>query len=181
VLADDPMLLPQPRTRRPLPRIVFDSRLRIPLTSRLVETARTAPVWVVTTDAAPGRVQLEARGVRVLSGPPRHGHVDLEWALATLRAEGLWSVMVEGGSNLLGALLASRLFDQVALFRAPLILGGQKSRPAFGGPDPGRLADAARLTPRSPLVRARSRALSPAAPADGSYELWYPAPGRATI
>ena len=61
---------------------------------------------------------------------------------------------------------------------APLLLGGRASRPAFGGPDPARLAQAARLTPRSPLLGLRGQALSPAAPADGAYELWYPA-GRA--
>ena len=132
----------------------------------------------MTTGGARGRGALEARGARVLAGPERQGRVDLEWAMDALRAEGLWSLMVEGGSELLGALLAQRLFDQVALFRAPLLLGGRASRPAFGGPDPARLAQAARLTPRSPLLGLRGQALSPAAPADGAYELWYPA-GRA--
>jgi diaminohydroxyphosphoribosylaminopyrimidine deaminase/5-amino-6-(5-phosphoribosylamino)uracil reductase len=178
VLADDPLLLPQPRTRRAVHRIVFDSRLRLPLTSRLVATARQAPVWVVTTDAAAGRVQMEARGVRVLSSPGRDARVDLDWALERLRAEGLWSIMVEGGSEVLGALLARGLFDQVALFRAPLLLGGRGSRPAFGGPDPAHLSQAARLSARSPLLPPTSRALSPAAAPDGSYELWYPAAGR---
>ena len=41
--------------------------------------------------------------------------------------------MVEGGSEVLGAFLAERLLDQLALFRAPLLLGGRGSRPAFGG------------------------------------------------
>ena len=177
-LADDPRLLPRPRTRRPFHRVVFDSRLRLPLDSRLVSTARRSPLWVMTTGGARGRGALEARGARVLAGPERQGRVDLEWAMDALRAEGLWSLMVEGGSELLGALLAQRLFDQVALFRAPLLLGGRASRPAFGGPDPARLAQAARLTPRSPLLGLRGQALSPAAPADGAYELWYPA-GRA--
>jgi diaminohydroxyphosphoribosylaminopyrimidine deaminase/5-amino-6-(5-phosphoribosylamino)uracil reductase len=178
VLADDPLLLPDPRTRRPFHRVVFDSRLRTPLDGRLVRTARQSPVWVVTTGAAPGRAQMESRGVRVLAGPSRDGHVDLDWALEALRKAGLWSLMVEGGSELLGALLARRLFDQVALFRAPLLLAGRGSRPAFGGPDPEQLSDAVRLTARSPLLPPRSLARSPAAPGDGAYELWYPAGAR---
>ena len=178
VLADDPLLLPQPAVRRPFHRVVFDSRLRLPVESRLVRSARRAPVWVVTTQAARGAAALEERGVRVLAGPARDGRVDLDWALTSLRDAGLWSLMVEGGSELLGALLARRLFDQAALFRAPLLLGGRGSRPAFGGPDPARLADAVPLTARSPLVSARSGAVSPAAAPDGSYELWYPAPAR---
>ena len=86
--------------------------------------------------------------------------------------------MVEGGSELLGALLAARLFDQVALFRAPLLLGGRGSRPAFGGPDPRPPRRAVRLTARSPLLPPRSAARSPAAPEDAAYELWYPAGAR---
>jgi diaminohydroxyphosphoribosylaminopyrimidine deaminase/5-amino-6-(5-phosphoribosylamino)uracil reductase len=175
VLADDPLLLPQPRTRRPFHRVIFDSRLRTPLRSRLVSSAGDSPLWIVTTEAAAGREALEARGVRVLAAPARDGHVDLARALAALRAEGLWSLMVEGGSDLLGALLAARLFDQVALFRAPLLLGGRQSRPAFGGPDPARLSDGVRLTAHSPIVGPRRTAVSPAAAADGAYEIWYPA------
>ena len=55
--------------------------------------------------------------------------------------------MVEGGSEVLGSFLAARLVDEVALFRAPLLLGGRGSLGAFGGPDPSRLADALRLEP----------------------------------
>jgi diaminohydroxyphosphoribosylaminopyrimidine deaminase/5-amino-6-(5-phosphoribosylamino)uracil reductase len=175
VLADDPLLLPMPRTRRPFHRVIFDSRLRTPLRSRLVSSASDSPLWIVTTTQAEGAEALEARGVHILAAPPREGRVDLEWGLAALRAEGLWSLMVEGGSELLGVLLAARLFDQVALFRAPVLLGGRSSRPAFGGPDPAHLEDAARVTVRSPILPARSTALSPAVPADGAYEVWYPA------
>jgi riboflavin biosynthesis pyrimidine reductase len=49
--------------------------------------------------------------------------------------------MVEGGSEVLGSFLAARLADEVALFRAPLLLGGRGSLPAFGGPDPDDLGD----------------------------------------
>jgi diaminohydroxyphosphoribosylaminopyrimidine deaminase/5-amino-6-(5-phosphoribosylamino)uracil reductase len=175
VLADDPLLLPVPRTRRPFHRVIFDSRLRTPLRSRLVSSASDSPLWIVTTTAAAGREALEAREVRILAAPAREGRVDLEWGLEALRAEGLWSLMVEGGSDLLGALLAARFFDQVALFRGPLLLGGLHSRPAFGGPDPARLSDAARLTARSPILPARSGARSPAASGDAAYEIWYPA------
>jgi diaminohydroxyphosphoribosylaminopyrimidine deaminase/5-amino-6-(5-phosphoribosylamino)uracil reductase len=55
------------------------------------------------------------------------------------------SVMVEGGSEVLGSFLAERLVDQVALFRAPLLLGGRGSLAAFGGPDPSSIGDGLRL------------------------------------
>jgi diaminohydroxyphosphoribosylaminopyrimidine deaminase/5-amino-6-(5-phosphoribosylamino)uracil reductase len=156
--------------------VVFDSRLRLPAGSRLAASAARAPVWVVTLPGADAkaRAALQARGVRVLEADGRDGRVEVGAALAALRRAGLWSLMVEGGSELLGAFLRARAFDQVALFRGPLLLGGRGALPAFGGPDPARLADAARLRRTSPLVPPRSAARSPAAPEDGSYELWYP-------
>jgi diaminohydroxyphosphoribosylaminopyrimidine deaminase/5-amino-6-(5-phosphoribosylamino)uracil reductase len=91
--------------------------------------------------------------------------VPVAWALEELGRRGLTSLMVEGGSELLGSFLAARAFDLLALFRAPLLLGGRRSRPAFAGPDPRRLAGALRLRPR------------PGPSAD--YELWEaPRPGH---
>jgi diaminohydroxyphosphoribosylaminopyrimidine deaminase / 5-amino-6-(5-phosphoribosylamino)uracil reductase len=176
VLADDPRLLPVPAVRRPFTRVVFDSRLRLPLASRLVRSARRDPVWVVTASAdARRRRALEAAGLRVLRAG-RGTRVSLPAALQALRREGLWSVMVEGGSALLGALLAGRHFDQVALFRAPLLLGGSGSLGAFGGPDPRRLREAVSLSPVNPLTGECTR--GPGLPPAGVCELWYPAAAR---
>ena len=179
VLADDPLLLPSPRTRRPFHRIVLDSRLRLPPDSRLLRGAPRDPVWLLTTSRhARRRMALEEAGARVLVAPSRAGRVPLRWALRTLFAEGLWSLMVEGGAETLGSFLAAGLFDQVVLFRAPLLLGGRGSLSAFGGPDPGSLASARALAPslapetvrggEFDLVRSLCRAAGPLA------EVWYP-------
>lgn len=162
VLTDDPLLLPSPRTKRPFHRIVLDSRLRMPVASRLVRTAGKQPVWVVTTRSArrANRNRLESRGVRVLTVPSRAGRVDLKRALSAFYAHGFTSLMVEGGSEVLGSFLAGRLFDEVALFRAPLLMGGRDSRPAFGGLGLPRVAQAIRL--------------EKAATANKHYELWRP-------
>ena len=150
-LADDPLLLPEPRVRRPFHRVVFDSRLRLPLRSRLVRSARRSPLWVLTLEDDPRkRARLERRGARVVTVRGR-GRVPPAAALRELYARGVRSLMVEGGSELLGSFLGAGLFDQVALFRAPLLLGGRHGRPAFGGPDALRLADAVRLRPGPPL------------------------------
>jgi len=162
VLADDPLLLPEPRTRRPFARVVLDSRLRLPLTSRLVKSARRSPVVVLTTGAGASarRRRLEALGVRVIVVPARAGRVELGAALRALYRARVTSVMVEGGSEVLGAFAERRWFDQIALFRAPLLLGGRGSLPAFGGANPRRIADA------QPL-----RAVESGSP---HFELWYP-------
>ena len=159
VLADDPVLWPRPRTRRPFSRIVLDSRLRLPLASQLVRTARRSPVVVVCVrghEAA--RRRLERAGVTVLVEPRARARVSARGALRVLWRHGIRSLMVEGGSEVLGSFLKERLFDQVALFRAPLLLGGRDSRPAFGGPDPHEIGEALRL--RGPSLP--------------SFELWRP-------
>jgi diaminohydroxyphosphoribosylaminopyrimidine deaminase/5-amino-6-(5-phosphoribosylamino)uracil reductase len=158
VVADDPRLLPSPMTRRHFYRVVFDSRLRLPLTSRLVRTARLSPVVVVCAKApAARRRRLEEAGLTVLAAGGR-GRVGIDAALKSLWRHGLRSLMVEGGSELLGSFLAAGTFDQIALFRAPVLMGGRQSRPAFGGPGPRRLAEAWRL--RGPKLP--------------GFELWYP-------
>jgi diaminohydroxyphosphoribosylaminopyrimidine deaminase/5-amino-6-(5-phosphoribosylamino)uracil reductase len=151
-LADDPLLLPAPRTRRPFTRVVLDSRLRLPTTSRLVRTASArAPVVVVTTAASarsPRAGPLTACGVEILTaGADAGGRLRLDEALATLQGRGITSVMVEGGSELLGGFLRARLVDEIALFRAPIVLGGRGSRPAFGGDDPEELVEGLRVEP----------------------------------
>lgn len=163
VLADDPLLLPTPRTKRPFHRVVLDSKLRIPPSSRLVRSARRQPLWVVTTALASRakRSRLERLGVRVLAVPGRKRRVDLKRALLALHAHGVTSLMVEGGSEVLGSFLAARLFDELALFRAPLLLGGRDSRPAFGGISPRRVAQALRLEKIATVGE--------------QYELWRPA------
>jgi diaminohydroxyphosphoribosylaminopyrimidine deaminase/5-amino-6-(5-phosphoribosylamino)uracil reductase len=179
VLADDPRLLPTPAPIRPFQRVVLDSHLRIPVDSRLVRSARRSGLWVLCRGEHPRRRRrLEAHGVRVFPQRGERGRVSLRHLLKTLWAEGLRSLMVEGGSEVLGAFLAERRFDQLALFRAPLLLGGRGSLPAFGGPNPMRISEALQLTPLSPLLKGRGRSSAPAAaPPDAPYEVWYPVTG----
>jgi len=173
VLADDPMLLPQPRVARPFYRVVFDSRLRIPLGSRLVRSARTSPVWVLTVSrSARKKTLLEEAGVTVIRQASSRWRVGLPWATRALWAHGLRGLLVEGGSELLGAFLAAGLADAVALYRAPLILGGREGVPAFGGTATPRLADAVALRPASAAER-RAWGARP-----GLVELWYPSHSR---
>jgi diaminohydroxyphosphoribosylaminopyrimidine deaminase/5-amino-6-(5-phosphoribosylamino)uracil reductase len=162
VLADDPRLLPAPGLARPFLRVVLDSRLRLPLQSRLVRTARRSTVLVLGHENARRRRTLEARGVRVRTDRKAPGPLGLRFVLKALWAEGVRSVMVEGGAEVLGSFLAARLFDEVVVFRGPLLLGGRGSRGAFGGRNPKRIAEALRLERLEP-------------PPGALYELWRPA------
>ena len=173
VLADDPLLLPQPRAARPFHRIVFDSRLRLPPASRLVRSAVASPVFALCTKAqARKRTALERRGVTVVEQPSRGARVSLPWAVRELWRRGIRSLLVEGGSELLGAFLAAGLADAVALYRAPLILGGREGVPAFGGPARPRLAGARVFRPAG-ASQLRAWHARP-----GLVELWYPVTSR---
>jgi diaminohydroxyphosphoribosylaminopyrimidine deaminase/5-amino-6-(5-phosphoribosylamino)uracil reductase len=169
VRLDDPMLLPSPRVRRSFARIVLDTRLRIPTSSRLVRSA-SRPVIVVCGPGNERRARhLRQRGLTIVPVRTRHGRVDVGAALRELRRLGIWSLMVEGGGEVLGSFLADRLFDEVVIYRAPLLLGGRRSRRAFAGPDPPWLRAAARLRPAPPTASRRP----------AGVEVWYPATSRA--
>src|SRR4030081_3538452 len=70
VRADDPLLtcrLPGMEARSPV-RVVLDRSLRIPGTSRLVQSARETPLWVMTSSLAeaPAATKLGAAGAQVI-------------------------------------------------------------------------------------------------------------------
>ena len=140
-IADDPQLTARGTTqpRRPPVRVVFDRRLRLSPESRLAETAREVPVWILCGPEAPSeqRTILEARGVRVLTGD---GLAD---GLGVLRKQGIESLLCEGGAELAAALLDSGNVDRMYLFYAPVLLG-PRARHAFGALENARLGEAHR-------------------------------------
>ena len=128
-IADDPELtcrLPGLRARSPV-RIIVDSRLRLPLTSRVVRSARNTPTWLVALDGAdPSRAAAFADcGVEMIAVPAApQGELDIAAVFQALGARGLTRVLVEGGSHLSGAILRANLVDRIVWFRAPMVMGG---------------------------------------------------------
>jgi GTP cyclohydrolase II len=104
-------------------RVVLDSTLRTPSTALLFDDE--APTVFLTTEDAPEddrkRVRDLGAGVRVLPSGP--GGVDVTAALARLRAEGVRSVLVEGGAQVITSLLGSGLVDRIVVGTAPRIIG----------------------------------------------------------
>ena len=108
VVADDPMLTDRSglRRRRPLLRVVLDSALRMPLDSKMVNTANNdVVIFTVTKDEARIR-QLTERGVRVEVLPAEAGRVPLGKVLDQLGKEGILTLLTETGTRLNTALLA---------------------------------------------------------------------------
>jgi diaminohydroxyphosphoribosylaminopyrimidine deaminase/5-amino-6-(5-phosphoribosylamino)uracil reductase len=128
---------------RPLLRIVLDSQLRIPLTSKMITTA-DGDVMVVGTSVAPldRRRALEAAGIRVLIADGVGGRTDPKKVLDYLAKERYLSLMVEAGSKVNWTMLDSGIADKILFYYAPKVLGGLSSLPVAGGQGRMRRADA---------------------------------------
>jgi diaminohydroxyphosphoribosylaminopyrimidine deaminase/5-amino-6-(5-phosphoribosylamino)uracil reductase len=137
VLADDPALtvrLAQPWPREPY-RVVVDSRARLPLDAKLLQTGRRSRVLVAVGEAAaPQRLAaLESAGVTVLACKSREGRVDVADLGARLLALDVTAVLLEAGSELTGAFVLASLVDRVAAFVSPTLLGGADAPTPIGG------------------------------------------------
>jgi len=148
VLADDPRMTDrtgEPR-RRKLLRVVVDSRLRMPLKSKLVKSADN-DLLIFTTrpiDSPKARALIRA-GVDVIRVPAHRGHVDLKAVVKELGRREMLNVLLEAGAQLNGAALEAGIIDKMILFYAPKIMG-------TGGVPMADLP-AARWFPKSPALK----------------------------
>lgn len=138
VLADDPQLtcrLPGMGDRSPV-RVVLDRALRTPGASRLVQSARQTPLWLIAAETAEAAAatRLGAAGAQVLRLPvdPAAVMLDLDAVLRLLAGRGVTRLMVEGGARIASSFLAHGLVDEVWLFRGPDPIGDD-GIPALNG------------------------------------------------
>ncbi len=148
VLKDDPLLTCRIEGGRNPRRIVVDSRLRLPIESRIVQTARESEVLVATTASAPPerREAIEKAGCKVMILPAKEGKVDVLELARSLRSIPLRSILIEGGSKLLGSMFEARLIDKVEVFIAPKLLGGKEAKGPIGGKGIAKILEAVSLS-----------------------------------
>ena len=130
VLSDDPLLtcrLPGMEARSPV-RVVLDRALRISGTSRLVHSARSTPLWVMTSNLAeaPAAMKLGAAGAQVIrvatAAAPSPG-LDLPAVLHALAERGITRLLVEGGARVAASFVAAGLVDEFWLLRGADAIG----------------------------------------------------------
>ncbi len=162
VIADDPLLTDRtgfPR-RRPLLRVILDSKLRLPLDSRVVKTARGDVIVFccfaeenkkraletlgVIVEQVPMRRQPED-GTRLFPGssPAVDGRPDLERVMANLGGRQITSLIIEGGAMVNWAALAAGIVDKIFFYYAPKILAGTGSVPFALGAGYRHISEAA--------------------------------------
>src|SRR5579884_2214484 len=146
-LADDPQLTARlPDVCGHCRRVVFDSLARLPLDSKLLQEARTDPVIVVVSRAAPraSTDTLVTHGAEVIVATGENEPARVRSALDQLGAAGVTSILLEGGPHLAGAFLDAGEIDEIRLFLAPLLLGGHTARDPIEGEGVDAIADAIR-------------------------------------
>ncbi len=155
VLADDPSLtvrMPElaDDARQPV-RAVVDSRLRMPMSSRMLDLPGETQVYCVDASNRPG---LEAAGATVVETASVAGQVDLEAVVRALGANGATDVLVESGPGVAGALVEGNLVDELVIYQAPHIMGSETA-PMLRTPNWQALSDRRELEiiERAPVGR----------------------------
>jgi diaminohydroxyphosphoribosylaminopyrimidine deaminase/5-amino-6-(5-phosphoribosylamino)uracil reductase len=149
VIADDPLLTDRtglPR-RRPLLRVVSDSKLRLPMDSRLVKTVKNDLVIFCSFAEEKKRRELEDRGIRVeqVKLGAMDGRPDIASIIQKLGEMEITSLIIEGGALVNWTALAANVVDKVFLFYAPKILAGTGSVPFASGRGFPHISEAARV------------------------------------
>ncbi len=146
VLTDDPLLTVRlPGESKQPWRLIVDSRLRIPLESRIALTSGKFPTIVATVQHQGSREKkklLEERGIEVWELPADRGRVDLNALLEELGRKEITSVLLEGGATLNASALEAGVVDKFVIFVAPKIIGGSRAPGPIGGLGVERIEDA---------------------------------------
>src|SRR5579864_2576095 len=126
ILADDPLLTDRsglPRRKRLL-RVILDAKLRLPVTSRIVQTADDD---LLVFTAAPLKSirarRLQKEGIEVQHARAMRGRIDLNAVLTELGKREILSVLLESGPTLNGAALSAGAVHKLMLFYAPKFAG----------------------------------------------------------
>ena len=130
ILADDPLLTARGIYRgRPLVRVIFDRALRTPSTANVLSTLAAGPVIIVTTASSVlehrrAAAALQAAGAQLqIHETPQGARPRIVDALGRLAADGIMSVVIEGGPELHRAAWDEQAVDRVQLFVAPATVG----------------------------------------------------------
>jgi len=126
ILADDPLLTDRSglERRRRLLRVILDTKLRLPPSSRIVQTAdEDLLVLTAASLKSPRARKLRNAGVELVHAKTRAGKIDLYAVIKELGRREILSVLLEAGPRLNGAALSAGVVHKLVLFFAPKLAG----------------------------------------------------------
>lgn len=129
-------------------KIIVDTSLRTPLNAKIFSRYSPAPVIIATTKKASKKKikKFDEMGVDLIICPlDKNKKVDLKFLFFELAKYEISSVLVEGGSEIIGSCFDSKLVDKVHFFIALKIIGGNDAISSVGGNGAAYLQDAFRL------------------------------------
>jgi diaminohydroxyphosphoribosylaminopyrimidine deaminase/5-amino-6-(5-phosphoribosylamino)uracil reductase len=165
VLEDDPQLTCRIDGGRNPVRIICDTNCRIPLESNIVKTAgNVRTILAVGNNIKENRESnetagnsgkeillqqkleiLKTSGVEILETEMKDGHLDLEKLMKRLGEMGIDSILVEGGGTLNDNLLKTGLVNELNVYIAPKLFGGEKAKTPVEGSGVSEVEDAHRF------------------------------------
>ena len=126
-------------------RIILDGKGRMPVESRVFHEPGHTVVVVASRLSEQKEKELVEAGAEILVLEGEGDIINLEQLLEVLGERQITSLLVEGGSHLLGALIDQGLIDKVMVFIAPLIVGGSEATSAVAGRGASLISEALRL------------------------------------
>ena len=149
IVADNPSLTTRLKNRKaksPL-RIVLDTHLRTPEEARILNDEFSEKTLLVVDEKAAGEKldRIRKKGIAILPCPTKAGRLNLETLMMKLGKMAIMSLLVEGGSFVLGSMIREGLVDKFHIFKAPKILGGNDGIPMASGPGARHMNDCTTL------------------------------------
>ena len=136
VLADDPMLNTRVENLKSPVRIICDSKLRIPLDSQIVKSAKKQQTIIAYSDITYAEEKLKVlqdAGIETVCCLGDDKRIDLNKLMSFIGNKGIDSILLEGGGTLNDSALRAGIVNEVQAFIAPKIFGGASSKSPVEG------------------------------------------------
>lgn len=151
VILDDPQLTARGhggkggRSKLQPTRVIVDGKGRVPATARIFSEPGKTLLAMADNFRNRERSKVKRTGTEYILFKSRDDLIDLSELLRILGKRQITTVMVEGGSKLLGAFFDNHLIDKVYAYIAPIIIGGENAKTPVSGLGVAKVQDALNL------------------------------------
>ena len=155
VLEDDPMLNVRYSTtgmKNPT-RIIIDSKARIPLNSRIIDSSNKIQTIIAVTHNASSRKikEIQKKGAQVLVYG--NGKVNLRNLFQQLEKMGLKKIIVEGGGEINWSVLRLGLVNELVVTISPVVIGGRDAKTLVEGKGFTNISDGIKMKLSNTIIQ----------------------------